>query len=579
MKRHDTHLLTEESENKKEEEEHQYSFTSSSEKSSDTHQNYVLNEQKQKSPIKLNFNDNNNNFNNNSIISSSELEDIFNGDNNNINNNKIKPKKKQIKQKKNKLFVKLKKVKINPDNNDILVDHNLTYNPLPNYDNLIQNEFLYLKNIKAVNNKNANKKKNKINSDFPINNTERINNNKNPGNDNDININMDKAKKEDKEKEVLYFFYNDDNEGNKRLKNVIDLINKEKMKLFKVSNKNCFTIKTSKNYFSKLSSKYKNNPLIKNYRANGIERYRYKKDNECKKINYLTKNKFLQKKNKNYLLREKNPINNNFNINNKSNLSLQNPSHKLNYYQSISNDKNNKNLQLYNIYCKNDINSYKKKRIRSTESLINQRQKANILEREEEYPEFQRYVDIHNREKENRKIIKSMFRKSGHYYNDFSRHVGNDSNCPICQAIQAKNENNIKIKGIRPLVSNISNNSTQNSWQNRRIYSALSRVLTKRKSDKSIFGNLSKTKNNNLSSVINKSKSNCYINKKKDINNISKISRISNNKYINNKEEKKNSNNNIFFRKLNISRSIVSQNNFPKSNKEINFKNKNIKYN
>ena len=136
MKRHDTHLLTEESENKKEEEEHQYSFTSSSEKSSDTHQNYVLNEQKQKSPIKLNFNDNNNNFNNNSIISSSELEDIFNGDNNNINNNKIKPKKKQIKQKINKLFVKLKKVKINPDNNDILIDHNLTYNPLPNYDNL-----------------------------------------------------------------------------------------------------------------------------------------------------------------------------------------------------------------------------------------------------------------------------------------------------------------------------------------------------------------------------------------------------------------------------------------------------------
>ena len=70
------------------------------------------------------------------------------GDNNNINNNKIKPEKKKIKQKKNKLFVKLKKVKINPDNNDILIDHNLTYNPLPNYDNLIQNEFLYLKNIK-----------------------------------------------------------------------------------------------------------------------------------------------------------------------------------------------------------------------------------------------------------------------------------------------------------------------------------------------------------------------------------------------------------------------------------------------
>ena len=271
--------------------------------------------------------------------------------------------------------------------------------------------------------------------------------------------------------------------------------------------------------------------------------------------------------------------NNNNNIiinkNNNLNLSLQNQSSKLNYYQSNTKDKNNKTIQLYNLYCKNDLNLYKKQRIRSTESLINnnnRRKRANILEREDNYPEFQRYVDLHNREKENRQIIKNMFRKNGQCHNDFYRHIGNDSNCPICQAIQIKNENNIKIKGIRPLVSSISNNSTMNSWQNRRIYSAMSRVLTKRKSEKNIFGNLSRTKSNNYSNIINKSKnrSNCYMNQKNSINNISKIST---NKKM--EEEKKEH----LFRKLNINRSIASQNNFPKSNKVISFKNKNIIYN
>ena len=575
MKRHDTHLLS------SDEEEHQYTFSHTSEESYNSNENYISNEQNQKSPIKFNFNENNNN--DNSIISSKEIEDIFNG------NNKFNIKRKR-KPKKNKIFIKLKKLKINPINNDFIIDHNLTFtNSSPRYENLIGEDFFcIIKKDDSKKNKNKNKKneQNNIMNNFPKNNTERTKNIKNLENKNDNNnINKDIINKE--EKEVLYFFYNDNNEGNKRLKNVINIINKEKMKLYKVSNKNCFTIKTTKNFFSKKSKRGKYNPLIENYRKIGIERYRYKKDNnnESQKINYLTKNKLLLRQSKNFLLRNNNNINNNnnkinnniINKNNNLNLSAQNHSHKLNYYQGISNDQNNKKIQLYNIYCKNDLNSYKKQRIRSTESLLNKKQqRANILEREENYPEFQRYIDIHNREKENRKIIKNMFRKNGQNFKDFYRHIGNDSNCPICQAVQIKNENNIRIKGIRPIIPTISNNTTQTSWQCRRAYSAMSRVLTKRKSDNNIFANLSRTKTNNASSIFNKSKSNYYVNQKNSINNIN-INNISKLSSVNKKNDEEKKDN--VFRKLNINRSLGSQKSFPNSNKVINFRNKNIKYN
>ena len=289
----------------------------------------------------------------------------------------------------------------------------------------------------------------------------------------------------------------------------------------------------------------------------------------------------LLRKNKSNLFKENNK-------NNNLNLSLQNQN-KFNYYQcssqnNISKNKNNnfkseKDQILYNLYCgkfnpNKKLNSTKNQRIKSTDSLINRRQLQrvnnnmnNLLEREDYYPEYIRYMEIHNREKENRKIIKNMFRKAGHNFNDFNRHVGNDMNCPICRAMQMKNENNIKIKGIRSMMSSNSNNSTQNSWQNRRIYSALSRILTKRKIDQSgcKSTNISRTLN------INKSKNNMsqkYNNK----NNISNISKISN-KNMNNKV------NNHPFRKLNLNRSSINQNKVPRTNKVINFKNKNIKYN
>ena len=132
--------------------------------------------------------------------------------------------------------------------------------------------------------------------------------------------------------------------------------------------------------------------------------------------------------------------------------------------------------------------------------------------------------------------------------------------------MQMKNENNIKVKGICPLISSMNNNrniNTQNSWQNRRIYSALSRVLTKRQIDRSV------NKNNNLSNVINMKRNK---NKNKNVSNLNDLSRIKSKKENNNKKD-------FAFRKLNFNRAGVNQNKFPQSNKIMNFKNNNIKYN
>ena len=565
MKRHDTHLLSDESEKNDQEEEdaHQYNFSKSSTESNNSKNDYISKGLKPKSPIKLGIE---NNKNNDSIISSSEIADIFQG-------KKETKEKKKKKPKKNKLFIKLKKVRLNKDKENDFIEYNLTFTPTSHYDLITD-----YKKQKSNSNINGDK-----NINYPVLNTDK-----------NIRIKKDNKNmntKKNEEKEIFYFFYNDDFEGNKNLKKIINLINKQKIQLLKVSNKNCFTIKTSKVMTTSEKQSQRNRytyqtPYIENNKNNGIEKYQKIRR---EKINYSAKNNYnnYYRKSKNYLNKE----------NNKNNLdlSLQNQN-KMNYYQCFSNKNSNinndnyyrnfkkdKDKVLHDLYCgkydnyNNNINTTnKRQRIKSTDSIINNRQKQrvnqnmnNLLEREEYYPEYIRFMEIHDREKENRKIIKNMFRRAGHNYNDVNRHVGNDLNCPICQAMQMKNENNIKIKGIHPLVSSASNNSTQNSWQNRRIYSALSRILTRRKLDKT------GCKSSNISHTLNMNKSNkSKNNMSQKINNISNISKISGNKLTNNYER-----NNIPFRKLNINRSNINQNQFPNSNKMINFRNKNIKYN
>jgi len=555
MKRHDTHLLSDESEKeKKEEDAHQYNFNNSSNSSDDSEEKYISKESNQNGPAHVNFlklnnltndvNYYNNDKNEVSIISSKELEDIFYVDSKNNKNKNFSTKKK--KKKKNKYFIKLRKIKLNDDE---LIDNCLTYNP--SLRNEVIDKKIYYDNIK-------NKNRNCIS----------LNNSNNKNND---RAKLKKNKRLDtfKEKEVLYFFYNDDNEGNKKLKRVINIINKEKSQLFKISNKNCFTIKNT--YFTSISSKRGKytNPFNDNYRHKLIEKYNAKND----RINYSAKISFNGKKNNNnYLSKENNKCEN-------LNISLQNYN-KIKDYRRNLRDYYNKNCSkekiLYDLYCNkldSSINSLKKQRIKSTDSLMRKRQNykftkntSNCLERDDYFPEEIRYMELHEREKENRKIIRGMFRKAGQNFNDFNRHVGNDANCPVCQAMQMKNENNIKIKGINPLFSSIHNNSNncaKNSWQNRRIYSALSRVLTKKQIDRSA------SRSTNISNMMHMNKART---KNQNCNNLNDISRIKSKKEENNKKDS------FAFRKLNFNRGGVNQNRFPNSNKIINFKN-NILYN
>ena len=565
MKRHDTHLLSDESENESKEEEgsHQYNFSKGL-SDSNSQENYISNELNKKTPIKLNLE--NNNFQEektNSIISSGELEDIFQGEKR-INS---KEKKKKSKIKKHKLFVKLKKININKDKDDFVEDC-LTFSPSPRYDLMFDKDFINLRTTKFKKQKTDKNNKNENNenkNNYLAHNTEKKEEKKNL-----LNIKKALINGDGKDNEVLYFFYNDDNEGNKKLKKVINILNKEKSQLYRISNKNCFTIRNTN--FTSISSKRGKytNPFKDNYRRKLIEKYNSKKD----RINYSAKISFNGKKNNNnnnYIPKEDNKCAN-------LNISLQNYNKFNNYRQNLR-EAYNKNCSkekiLYDLYCNkldSSMNSIKKQRIKSTDSLMRKRQNykctkktSNVLERDDYFPEEIRYMELHEREKENRKIIQGMFRKAGQNFNDFNRHVGNDTNCPVCQAMQMKNENNIKIKGINPLFASMHNisNYSKNSWQNRRIYSALSRVLTKKQIDRSTSRSINISNNIYMNRTKVKNKSN---------NNLNDISRIKS------KKDAVNKNDGIAFRKLNFNRNSVNQNKFPNSNKIINFKN-NILYN
>ena len=236
MERHDTHLLSQESEVKeKEEDAHQFNFNDSIYLSYDSEDKLVSKETVNNSPLHLNYKEENNiednNINNISIISSQEIRDIFHGQENNTKMNK-----KKEKHKKNKYFIKLRKIKLNNDDSNEIVENCLTYFPTLRND-IIDKKINKLidKSRKCVslNNKNKNnKKRNKLKNHRKL---------------NSLN-----------EKEFLYFFYNDDNKGNQNLRNMLKIINKQKTQLFKVTN-NFFSIKNKEKIGTKANNKY---PLI-----------------------------------------------------------------------------------------------------------------------------------------------------------------------------------------------------------------------------------------------------------------------------------------------------------------------------
>ena len=597
MKRHDTHLLSSES-NKKSEEEgaHKFAFNNSY-SSNDSEGKYISKQSSKHSPIHLNnlneYNVDNKIKNNISIISSRELKDIFCGDG---NNSKSFSKRKKKKPKSIKHFIKLRKIKLNNDKLDEIEENCLTYFPTLNND-IIDKKINLGRNcvsLSNINKKNKNgirkRDKSKLNRKLNI----------------------------SKDKEVLYFFYDNDLKGNQNLKKMINVINKQKIQLLKITN-NFFSIKTQKKLNIKTKTKAKTKdkiiyPLInnkKNIPNNKNIKDKKNKFNKNKDKFYFSSNNSREKK---FKINKSNINNNNSRIYNKNKLnSIDNNttnSRKLSYYTSKQNGNekwkenpkkiimNNKKLfiknnssinfnntlksrifkspnqsikniislkskknvekieQLYNLYCGNGLLKPKEKlpKVKSTESIFEDSQSA-LIWRKIDYEK--KYVRIHNNEKENRRIITKLYNLHTGQINHYSKHFGNLNNCPICQAVEQKNEESVRNLGVIPMIPN---ESSQNSLKKRRIYSAFSRINGKRNRNRnnalslmsdSVYGNTSKSRS------VSKSRVNSAINKKgKNIGLVEK----------NNKKEL---NSNI--RKLKLKKPVFQDNNFYPNPKNIKF--------
>ena len=601
MKRHDTHLLTGESlngKNEEDEDEHSYSFDKPISSSNNSQDKYTSIESESNGPAHVNFlklNNITNNIDNtknfeakeSSIISTKELENIFYIKDNNINKNIDENDSKIIKKKKpkkRKIFVKLRKIKLN---NDDIIYNCMTYNPTLKNENIdkrirydvVNNEKLLRHCISLTNSndkkKNKSKERNKLKSNFNF--------------------------SELKEKEVLYFFYNDDCEGNRKLKNVLDIINKQKQKLLQICSNN-FSIKTMKpNYRSKNNSKNflpeinksNNQELMNLYELEVMrmlkmqqqDRNKNKKNTNYKKINrnnikYIRNNKaniydsnkldynnntnnfFLEKSQKFSIKKNKSVIdsmkynlrkiskqsfsaksnrysnnknhNNNNNSNNKSNNSIKNIN-KHNYINNWNN-RSEKLVALKNLYHAKPNIKKGVQSVKSATSIIKDGNKREALIKKSNYKEYKKYNDIIKQEKENKKIIEKIikiqtdfnsnnFNQNNHDLNSnsnfsyFNKHFGNKAHCPLCQAMNQKNEENFKRLGLYHMMPNLSNESSHNSWQNRRIYSALSRILTNKQ--KSVVEKRSRSKSRSRSKITSKNKSknlNASISNKETIN-------------------------------------------------------------
>ena len=576
MKRHDTHLLSDESEKeRKEEDAHQYNYSNSKNSSSYSEEKLISKESDHYIPSNLNFINQNNNIDINnygdknvSIISSKDLEDIF-------YNEEIKniPKKKKPKKIKNKYFIKLRKIKLNNDNKDEIIDNCLTYN-LTLRNDLIDKKIN--KNIKNNNDRNC----------ISLNDLDKNINNK--------TFDRSKLKKSNKlenikEKEILYFFYNDDTEGSQKLKSVINIINKQKLQKLQISNNN-FSIKTKKKRIKKNKL-----PLIdKDKNKKNIDFENLDKEVRLRKINYSRKvyrlnsskyrkgNQLILNKNKKLILKS----------NNSSNITLKNQLGKTpNHSTFLKPKKSNERIDLlFNLYCGNpnpkqsqNTNQSKEKkktqRVRSTESLIiENKQKESAWVRMNNYQEKNKYIQIHNNEKYNRSLITKLYKiqTGDNSTNSYNMHFGNNDNCPLCQAIEQKNEENIKKMGIFPMIPNLGNNENpQNSWQNRRVYSALSRILSKNHKINLYEYEYPHDNNNSKNKSRSKSK-----NRSISKDNKSKISSLNKNMFNTNRnkdELKKISNNSI--RKLSINRPNYHQSNYSTTNKFLSTKNQSIKFN
>lgn len=150
----------------------------------------------------------------------------------------------------------------------------------------------------------------------------------------------------------------------------------------------------------------------------------------------------------------------------------------------INNEKKIKIL--YDLYCKNPFSSKKKMLI----SRINSACSLNEIGNKNNYYHSVKNYNILNKHKLN------LNTKNNHIYNNlifnnnqkwilklinfkkikimyhYDKHFRINENCPLCQEINKKNEENIIKKGISPIIQKDKKNNSKTSLNKRRVYSA-----------------------------------------------------------------------------------------------------------
>ena len=194
------------------------------------------------------------------------------------------------------------------------------------------------------------------------------------------------------------------------------------------------------------------------------------------------------------------------------------------------------------------------------------------------HQENKEFQHINDNEKKNRSLVSRLYKiKTGdnsnnnnYHNNNYNLHYGNNDNCPLCQAKEHQTEENIKKLGIFPMVPNVGGNENnfQNSWNNRRVYSALSRVLGKRKKNTNEY-DFNNDNNYNFNYGNNRSRSKSHSkNKNISIENKSKFSNMGINNYNDSQKNLTRSTNNTIVKKISMNnRPSYMQNNFSTSYK------------
>ena len=416
--------------------------------------------------------------------------------------------------------IKLVKFNNNENNNDLFI-HFYTYtNTLKNQIKINERKCVSLSNSFFNNKKKNRRYKNKTNN---------------------IKYSIKSTKK--KKFKLLSYDNNNNNnscnnkldEDDKNIKNLIDIINKKKIKALQVC-KNSFSIKkkvinpilldgnkknnNNNEYLSKKveaviikhkiqhqndfylekSNKFHNIKKIEYFppnkiQINGRKRFQFIQQEKKLKDNYYSSSNLVSSNNSRYNNSKKN-------TNFISTINKFNNSKKLNKKAKLKMKNDRKIKILYDLYCRKP-EPYKKNmpRIKSAFSVNEYNHKNKIYDKINEYNAYkkQNYLNdyqIYNDKKSWLfKLIKLKKVKNMYHYD---KHFGNSDSCPLCQEMDKKNEESIKKKGIRPSIQESKKNESKVSLPHRRIYSAYSKYNTKKNRNESSKSDINNENDNDI---------------------------------------------------------------------------------